>query len=140
MTGRDTNSAPGTGPGAAMADVLAGVSRLVQGEVALAKAEVADRLRSAKRAAVQLAVAVVLGIGAINVLAWAAVAAIVELGLSPLWASVAVGAVILLLALGFAQHANRLIRDAGAAPRRSAASVRRDVQTLQTMVRPDATS
>jgi hypothetical protein len=121
-----------------MADVLAGISRLVQGEIALAKAEAAERLRSAKRAVVQIVVAVVLGIAAFNVLTAAAVAAAVALGLSPLWASLAVGAILLLLAFGFAQYAGRLLRDASAPPRRTASSVRRDVETLQTMVKSDA--
>ncbi len=135
-------AAPGsgsTGPGAMMADVVAGIGRLVQGELALARAEAAERLQSAKQAVIQVGVAVVLGITAINVLAAAAVAGVVALGLSPIWASVLVGGALLVLALGFAQTAARLLREAGALPKRSAASVRRDVETLQTMVRRDAT-
>lgn len=129
----------GPGPGAMMADVLAGIARLVQGELALARAEAAERLRAARQAVVQVAVAVMLGITAINVLAVAAVAGVVALGLTPPWASVVVGGVLLLLALGFAQQAARLLRDAAATPTRSAVSMKRDVETLQTMVRSDAT-
>jgi Putative Actinobacterial Holin-X, holin superfamily III len=120
MTDAESGRGRDQGPGAMMADVLAGVSRLVQGELALAP--------------------VVLGITAINVLAGAAVAAVVELGLAPIWAAVLVGVVLLLLALGFAQQAARLLREAGAKPRRSMTSVKRDVETLQTMVRRDATT
>ncbi len=123
-----------------MADVLAGVSRLVQGELALARAEAAERLQSAKKSVLQGVVAVVLGVTAINLLAAALVATIVAMGLSPIWASLLVGVVLLLVALASAQKAVRLLRDAGKAPRRTAASVRRDVETLQTMVRRDATS
>ncbi len=128
-TGADRN------PASMMADVLAGVARLVQGELALARAEAAERLRWVQQAAVQGAVAVVLAITAINVLAAAAVAGVVALGLSPTWASVVVGGVLLLLAFGFAQHAARLMRDASSLPRRSGASVKRDVETLQSLVR-----
>ena len=140
MTERDPGTAAGPGPGAMMADVLAGVSRLVQGELALARAEASERLQSVRRAAIQVVIAGVLGITAVNVLAAAAVAAAVAMGLSPIWASVLVGGVLLILALGFAQAAARLLRDAGALPNRTASSVRRDVETLQTMVRPDAAS
>ena len=93
-----------------------------------------------RHAAVQAAIALVLGITAINLLAAAAVAAAVALGLAPAWASALVGGVLLLLALGFAQHAARLLRDAGALPKRSAASIKRDVETLQTMVKRDASA
>lgn len=120
-----------------MADVLAGVARLVQGELALARAEAAERLRSVQQAVVHGAIAVVLGITAINALAAAAVAGVVALGLSPPWASVAVGGVLFLLAFGFARHASRLLRDAADLPRRSGASVKADVETLQTLMRRD---
>jgi cytochrome c biogenesis protein CcdA len=123
-----------------MADVLAGISRLVQGELALARAEAAERLNSARQAVIQVAIAVVLGITAINVLATAAIAGSVALGLDPVWASTLIGGILLLLALGFSQHAFRLLREAGAPPRRSGDSIKRDVETLQTMVKRDATA
>lgn len=126
------------GRGALIADVLAGISRLVQGEMALARAEAAERLSDLRRSVVQIAVAAILGITAINVLAGAAVAVAVLLGLPPLWATLLVGAVLLLLAFGFAQHAASLMRDAGKAPVRSADSVKRDLEVIQTMVRRDA--
>jgi hypothetical protein len=139
MMDRGTGTPSGQGPGAMMADVLAGVSRLVQGELALARAEASERLQSAKQAVVQVAVAGVLGIVAVNVLAAGAVAFAVAAGLSAVWASVLVGGCLLLLALGIAQDASRRLHEAGTLPKRSAASVRRDVETLQTMVTPDAT-
>jgi cytochrome c biogenesis protein CcdA len=128
------------GPGAMIADVLAGVSRLVQGELALARAEAAERLEAVRQSVVQIVIAVVLGITAINVLAGAAVAALVASGVQPIWSAVAVGGLLLLLTLGFAQHAARLLREAGRLPRRTAASIKRDVETLQTMVKRDATT
>jgi fatty acid desaturase len=140
MNSHNHGSAPGQAPGALMADVLSGVGRLVQGEIALAKAEATERLQTARRATGQIAAAAMLGFAATNVLAAAAVAAAMALGLSLLWATVTVGAGLLLLALGFAQHAMRLISDAGAPSKRAAQSIRRDFETLQTMVKSDATA
>lgn len=140
MTGTENGQTPEKRPGALLADVLAGMTRLVQGELALARAEAAERLDAGRRAALQVAVAVVLGITAINLLAAAAVAAVARLGLGPAWASVVVGGIVLLLALGIAGQAVRLLREAARGPGRSAASIRRDIETLQTMVRRDATT
>ena len=134
----DQQSRRSAGP--MLADVLGGVARLVQGELALARAEAAERLDAVRQSVIQGALAVVLGIVALNVLAGAAIAGLVALGVSPIWAPVLVGGLLLVLCLAFAQHAARLLRDAGTLPRRSAASVKRDVETLQTLVRRDATS
>jgi cytochrome c biogenesis protein CcdA len=140
MSGTENDRGTGRGPGAMMADVLAGITRLVHGELALARAEAAERLNSARQAVIQVAIAVVLGIAAINVLATTATAVLVALGLDPIWATALVGVVLLLLALGFLQHAAHLLREAGARPKRSSASIKRDVETLQTMVKRDATA
>lgn len=140
MTDRSQGPGPDQGRAGLMGDVLAGVARLVQGELALARAEAAERLRTVQQSAVQGAIALVLGITSINVLAAAAVAGAVALGLSPILASVVVGGVLLLLALGFAQHAARLLREAGNLPQRSGASVKRDIETLQSLVRRDGQS
>lgn len=138
MTNPESGQKAAQGTGAMMAEVLAGVSRLVQGELALARAEATERLDAARQSIMYVVIAVVLGITAVNVLSGAAVAGAVGLGLPPIWAAVLVGGVLLLLALGFAQQAAHLLREASAAPKRSAASVKRDVETLQTMVRRDA--
>lgn len=135
----DTDHSATGGPGAMMADVLAGVSRLVQGELALVRAEVAERLQSARSAVVQACVALVLGITAINLLAAALVAFAIAMGLPPIWATVLTGGLLLLLAFGFAQAAAGRLRDAGSLPKRSAASVKRDVQVLKQAVNSDAT-
>lgn len=140
MKSPDNGHDPGQGPGALMADVLAGINRLVQGELALARAEAAERLNAVRQAVIQVAITMVLNITALNLLAAAAVAGLVALGLSPIWASALAGGVILLLALGFSQQAARLLREASARPKHSATSIRRDVETLQTMVRRDATA
>jgi len=96
-----------------MSDVLAGISRLVQGELALARAEAKARLHMVSQAAVQLVVALVLGLTAANVLAGAAVAAVMAAGLGPAAAAVCVGVLLLAVCGGFAWQANRMIRRAG---------------------------
>ncbi len=137
MTERSQGTDPDRGTAGLFADVLTGVSRLVQGELELARAEAAERLQRLRRSAVQSAIALVLGITSVNVLAGAAVALIATLGLSPTWAAVVVGGGLLLVALGFAQHAAQLLRDAGNLPQRSGASIKRDVEILVSGVRSD---
>ena len=67
----------GESPVDLVGDVIAGFSRLVRGEFALATAEAKRSLTDAKGALVKLVVAAVLGITALNVLAGAAIAALV---------------------------------------------------------------
>jgi len=138
MTGPGESRIPGAG--ALLTDVLASVSRLVRGEIALARAEIDQRISAAGRAAVQISVAAVLGITALNVFAGWAVALVISLGLSPAWAAVIVGGVLLVLALGIGQHAMQELRSAGSVPKHSATSLRRDVEILETMVKSDATT
>ena len=136
-SGPGTSGAGRSGPSTMIADALAGVYRLVQGELALARAEAMQRVHLAREAVVHLAIAVLLGIVALNVLAGAAVAGLVAAGLGPVWSALLVGGVLGLLALGYAQYAARLGRDVGAPPRESAASLKRDLETIQTMVKND---
>jgi hypothetical protein len=127
----------GDNPAGLITDVLAGLSRLVQGEIALAKAEVARSLQDIVRAMLRLLIAAILGITALNVLAGAAIAALVGAGLSPLWASIAVGGVLLLVAGGLVQAGLSLLKATNLAPQRSMNSLRRDVETLKSMVTPN---
>ena len=89
------------GTAALMAEVFSGASRLVRGEIALARAEAAQKMRSAAFAVVQFVVAVILGITAMNLLAGAGVAALVGLGLSTAMAALLLGGALLLAAYGF---------------------------------------
>jgi hypothetical protein len=87
---------------------------------------------------VQVLIGAVLAVVSLHVLAAAAVAAAVALGLSPLWASVAVGTALLLLAFGFIQYGLALLRPSNIAPRRTLRSLRQSAETLKTMVTDDA--
>lgn len=126
-------------PASLLGDVVAGLGRLVKGEIALAKAEAKRSVQDATSAIVKLVIAAILAITALNVLAGAAVAGVVELGLSPFWASLLVGVVLLLIAGGVLQYALHLLKPSNLAPRRSFDNLRRDAETLKTMGEPGAT-
>lgn len=123
-----------------LSDVVSGVARLVRGELALARAEAKRSIGDATSALAKLVIAAILGITALNVLSGAAVAGLVALGLSPLWASVAVGAGLLLLAFALMQIGSAQLKPANLAPKRMMANLRQDAETLKTMVISDATS
>jgi Putative Actinobacterial Holin-X, holin superfamily III len=124
----------GNSPAGLIGDVIAGLSRLVQGEIALAKAEATRSLQDVMQAAVRLVLAAILGMVALNVLAGAAIAALIAAGMTALWASLAVGGLVLLIAGGLAQAAMSRLRAAGRAPRQALKSLRRDVETFKSMV------
>lgn len=88
---------------ALLRDAVAAALRLVQGEVALARAEAAQTLARARRGALMLAVALGAGLIGLNLLAQAAVAGLVAAGLPPPWALLATAAAALCLALGLAR-------------------------------------
>jgi hypothetical protein len=137
---RDASSDPQQSASDLVVDLLAGLSRLVKGEIALARAEATRSLHDATGALVAGVVAVVLGITALNVLSGAAVAALVLMGLTPLWAGVAVGVILLVVAVGLVQLARQKMSLSNLAPKRSMTSLRRDAETLKSMVTPGATS
>ncbi len=123
-----------------LGDVVFGITQLVKGEFALVQAEAQRSMHDAIRAILKLAVAAVLGIVALNLLAAAAVAALATTGLSPMWASIAIGVVLLLVAFAIARLALPLLSPSNLAPRRSFASLRQDAEILKSMVTPHATS
>lgn len=123
-----------------LGDVVSGVARLVRGELALARAEAKRSIGDATSALAKLVIAAILAITALNVLSGAAVAGLVALGLSPLWASLAVGAGLLLLAFALMQIASAQMKPSNLAPNRMMANLRQDAETLKTMVNSDATS
>lgn len=127
-------------PGGLMADMLSSVSRLVQGELALLRAETRQRAQSLQKAILFTLLAAVLGITALNVLASAAVTGVVALGVAPHWATLIVGVVVTLVAAAFAMQAMRLLRAATAGPLQAARNVKRDVETLQAMVNQDVSA
>src|SRR5690606_40802299 len=73
------------------ADVLTHLSNLIRGEVALARAEMSEKLSTAGTAIGLLIAGIVVALTALNVLAAALVAAITEAGIAGVWAALIVG-------------------------------------------------
>ena len=127
-------------PASLLADVVSGFANLVRGELELARAEAKRSLGDATAALGKLVFAAILGITALNVLSGAAVAGLVAVGLSPTWASVAVGAGLLVFALVLGRIAMKQMAPSNLAPKRMMANLRHDATTLKSMVVPNATS
>lgn len=114
-----------------LSDVAAGVGRLVQGELRLARAEVSEGLKTAGSGLVKIGIAAVVGLVGLNVLAGAAVAALAVAGLGPVWAAFVVGLALCLVALGLALAGRAALRLRGVWPDRAVRNLRRDAEAVQ---------
>lgn len=110
---------------------------LIRDEAALAKAEVSRAAKDAVMGIAQLVVALILVFVALIVLAGAMVLALVAFGLSPVIAALVVGVVLLLIALALVQMALRLLSPKNLTPHRTIENLRRDMETLKALGRPD---
>jgi hypothetical protein len=119
------------GLGGLLSEVLAGVGRLVQGELRLARAEAVDSLRSVGSGLARLAGAAVVALVSLNVLAGAAVGALAHAGLGPVWAALAFGLILMLAALGLSLAGRSALRQSGRKPGRMLHSLRRDAQAVR---------
>jgi len=114
-----------------LSDVAAGVGRLVQGELRLARVEAAEGLKTAGAGLVKIGVAAIVGLVGLNVLAGAAVAALAATGLGPAWSALPVGVVLCLVALGLALAGRAALRLRGIWPDRALRGLRRDAAAVQ---------
>lgn len=114
-----------------LSDVVAGIGRLVKGELMLARAEATEGLRSAGSGLVKIGIAAVVGLVGLNVLAGAAVAAVAATGLGPAWASLIVGAVLCLVALALVMAGRAALSMRGLWPDRALRGLRRDADAVQ---------
>lgn len=130
----------GESPVGLLGEVVAGFARLVRGEFALARAEAKRSLGDAGSALGKLAVAAILAITALNVLSGAVVAGLVALGWAPVWANLAVGGGLLLVAFILVQIGLAQLKPSNLAPKRMMANLRHDAETLKSMVISDATT
>lgn len=112
-------------------DVLTHLSRLIRGEVALARAETEQSLRRAGTGIGLLAGAAILALVALNVFADAAILALVEAGVTAGWAALIVGGIVAVVALVLALRGRSALKPENLAPTRTASNVRRDVETLK---------
>jgi len=114
-----------------LSDVISGMSRLVRGELKLAKAEAAEGVKHAVGGLVKIAIAAVLALVGLNVLAGAAVAALAATGMGPAWASLIVGVALCVLALILVLAGKAALKLRGLWPDRAMRGVRRDAEAVQ---------
>lgn len=129
---------PRPSAGSLLSDALNQVTRLVRGEMALAKAEVAQNLRAAVMGAILIVAAVILAFVALNVLAGALVAALAHVGgMGPGWAALIVGVVVLVVAGILAMRGAAALKPENLAPSRTVRNVQADAQTIKETVSND---
>ena len=97
-------------------------------------------LHDAALALAKLGIAAVFGIVALNLLAAAAVAALVAAGWPVIWASLTVGLGLLVAAFAIIRATLPLLAAANLAPKSSLANLRQDAEILKSMVTPHARS
>lgn len=110
--------------------VLTAMNGLVRNEVDLARAEITDSAKTAGVAVGMIAAAMVIAFVALNVLTGALVAAIVDAGLTPGWASLVVGIAYAIIAGVLVMAAIRKLESFSLAPKRTARNLKQDVATL----------
>ena len=126
---------PARGSTAALfGDVVQGIGALVQGEIALARAEVSEGLQAAAGGVARIAIAGIVALVALNVLAMAGVAALVAAGLAAHWAGLVVALALGLVALMLALSGRAALQIKGIMPRRSLRNIDRDMQTIKTAI------
>lgn len=123
--------------GELLSDALGHLGRLVHAEVALARAEIEEKLGNAQGGVALLALALVLAVVSLNGLAAAAVFGLAALGLGFGWGALAVGSLAALLAAVLARQGMAALRPANLSPTRTARSVRRDADMLKEIVSND---
>ncbi len=114
-----------------LSEVVSSLSRLVRGELTLAKAEATEGIKQAVGGLVKIAVAAILSLVGLNVLAGAAVAALAATGLGPAWASLIVGICLCVLALILVLAGRAALKLRGVWPDRALRGVRRDAEAVQ---------
>jgi hypothetical protein len=123
---------------ALVADLMATLGRILRGEIALARAEMAQGLRAALRGLAMIGVAVVLLITALQLFAGAGVDGLVHAGLRPWQAALIVGGALALVAVVLIRAGLRRLSPKEIVPQRALAGLRHDAETLMPKVNPDA--
>ncbi|WP_430449158.1 phage holin family protein [Rhodophyticola sp.] len=117
--------------GSLISSVLLHLSRLIRKEFELAKAEMSEKVNRAAFAIGLLVIGAILLLSALNVLAGAAVAGLVELGLTPGWAALAVSGVVLLIAAVLAARGISILKTTRFAPTETVETISNDFATLK---------
>jgi len=119
-----------------LSDAVNQLTRLVRGEVALAKAEVGQNIRAAAMGIALLVAAVVLSLVALNVLAVALIGVLAN-AVGDGWAALIVGVVILAVAAFLAMRGIAALKPENLAPSRTVRNVQADAKTIKETVSND---
>ncbi|WP_227284744.1 phage holin family protein [Boseongicola sp. H5] len=117
--------------GSLISSVLLHLSRLIRKEFELVKAEMSEKVNRAAFAIGLLVIGAILFLSALNVLAGAAVAGLVELGLTPGWAALAVAGVVLLIAAVLTARGISILKTTRFAPTETVETISNDFATLK---------
>lgn len=117
--------------GEMMSDIAGNVGNLVRNEADLARAEIAESIGKATASLGAMALAVALAIAGINLLATFGVALVVWAGLSLTWATLVVGAGLIVVALIIFNSAKSALQSIGFVPTRATRNIKRDAATLK---------
>lgn len=123
-----------------LSDAFHAMTQLIRGEIALARAEVEESIRNAITGVILVVLAIAVLFVALNVMAGAAVAALVAQGITPSWAALIVAAGLIIFACLLAALGRRALSVANLMPRRTATNIRRDARTLKEALTHDTSS
>ncbi|MFC3616028.1 phage holin family protein [Lutimaribacter marinistellae] len=118
------------GPVSLVSEIVSQVVRIFRKEIHLATEELSESAHRATIALILLAVAFLFALVAFNILAGAAVAAIVEAGLQPHWAALAVGGLLLLFGGVFLWKGLNDLKARRLMPKRAMDSLKQDVRVV----------
>lgn len=127
-------SAPEDAPKSAVdlvREIVAQVRVIFRKELDLAQAEITDGLRLMAIGLGSVVAAVVIALTALNILASALVAALIELGLSPIVSALVVGVSLTVIAALLARSGVRKMRPENLVPKRTVAQFRRDAEEIK---------
>lgn len=116
---------------AVISSLLSHVHALFRKEVALFKSEMADRMNHVAIALGLIGLALVLVTTALHVLAGAAVAAIVAMGLTPAQSAGVVAVIALLIAAAVGFKALRMLKSASLVPHTTIETIKKDTTILK---------
>lgn len=114
-----------------LSDIMGHIGNMVRNEADLARTEISENLKKVGASLGAMALALALAITGLNVLATSLVALVIWAGLDPQWATLAVGAGLLLLALIIFKSATSVLHNITAVPKRTARNVQRDATAIK---------
>ncbi len=117
-----------------IADALSQVSTLVQAEVRLAKAELAEKAQQIQSAIGMFVFAAVVGIGAFVMFLFAVVQFLVLAGVPEHWASLIVAVAMAISAYGLVRLASERLKPENLTPSRTIRNLKRDAEVASEQV------